>query len=600
MNNSPISRSENAVLNAWVEECIRLCEPDAVHWCDGSDTEYEMLMAAMLADGTLLPLNQEAYPGCYLHRSHPSDVARTEKSTYICTARPKDAGPMNHWMSPAEAKVRLTPLYSGSMRGKTMYVIPYIMGPVGSPLSKVGVEISDSPYVVVSMRTMTRMGTPALEQLGAEGTFVAGLHATGTLDPENRFICHFPEERLIWSINSNYGGNALLGKKCFALRIASAMARKEGWLAEHMLILELTNPQGERTYFAGAFPSACGKTNLAMLVVPEELAKEGWSARTVGDDIAWMHVGADGRLWAINPESGFFGVAPGTSSATNPNAIATVGENTIFTNVAVSDDGKPWWEGMDGPGAPCPYEYLTDWLGVRRAVADGGEPFAHPNSRFTAPARQCPSISPHWEDPQGVPISAILFGGRRDDTQPLVMEAFSWQHGVFLGSVMGSRTTAAAEGNVGILRRDPMAMRPFCGYHMGDYFAHWLEMGKRIPHPPSIFHVNWFRRDSENKFLWSGFGENVRALIWMQERIAGQAGAQETLAGMVPRPEDLHLEGLELSPQRLEAALAVFAAEWAQEVDAIENYYTTNFGDRLPTVLQKELAALRERLVGSE
>lgn len=595
MTDTPAFGSTNTKLNTWVAECAALCQPETIYWCDGSEAEYERLLATMLSDGTLSELNQELYPGCYLHRSDPTDVARTEKATFICTETEEAAGPMNNWLAPDEAKAKLTPLFAGSMRGRTMYVIPYVMGPVGSPLSKVGVEISDSPYVVASMRTMTRMGTAALEQLGADGEFVAGLHGMGTIDPNNRFICHFPEERLIWSINSNYGGNALLGKKCFALRIASAMARAEGWLAEHMLILELTAPDGERAYFAGAFPSACGKTNLAMLVVPPALAAQGWSARTVGDDIAWMRVGPDGRLWAINPEAGFFGVAPGTSDATNPNAMATVRQETIFTNVAVTDDGQPWWEGMDGPGVPTEHDYLTDWHGVRRPVQPGAEPFAHPNSRFTAPAKNCPSISPHWEDPQGVPISGILFGGRRNTTQPLVMEAFSWQHGVFLGSVMGSRTTAAAEGQTGVLRRDPMAMRPFCGYHMGDYFAHWLEMEARIPHPPTIFHVNWFRRDAENNFLWPGFGENVRALIWMWDRIRGTAGAQETIAGLVPTPEDLRLDGLEIPREQLEAALAVDPAEWAEEAEDIEEHYAL-FGDHLPGALREELTALEGRL----
>jgi phosphoenolpyruvate carboxykinase (GTP) len=469
------------------------------------------------------------------------------------------------------------------------------MGPLGSPLSRVGVEITDSPYVVLSMRTMTRMGTAALAQLGDSGEFVPGLHSIGTLDPEQRYICHFPEERLIWSVNSNYGGNALLGKKCFALRIASAMAREEGWLAEHMLLLELTSPEGDKMYFAGAFPSACGKTNLAMVVVPPALAEQGWQARTIGDDIAWMHIGQDGRLWAINPEAGFFGVVPNTSEATNPVAIETMRQHTVFTNVAVSDGGIPWWEGRNG-NAPIPYEYLTDWKGNRRAThAPEGEPFAHPNSRFTSPASNCPSMSPHWEDPQGVPISGILLGGRRNTTVPMVMEAFSWQHGVFLGSVMGSRTTAAAEGKVGILRRDPMAMLPFCGYNMGDYFAHWLAMGKRIPHPPQFFHVNWFRRDANDRFLWPGFGENVRALIWMRERILGRGEAIETPAGWVPRPNDLPLDGLEIDMAQLQAALAVHRDEWLAEADDIDQHFD-RFGDHLPSALREELATLRQRL----
>jgi phosphoenolpyruvate carboxykinase (GTP) len=586
----------NARLSAWVDECAALTRPDAVHWCDGSEREFDSLVAAMKRDGTLAPLNHDLYPGCYLHRSHPNDVARVEHATFICSEREEDAGPTNNWMSPADAKAKLSALFAGSMAGKTMYVVPYVMGPLGSPLSKVGVEITDSPYVVVSMRTMTRMGTAALEQLGADGDFVPGLHATGTLDPENRYICHFPDERLIWSYGSNYGGNALLGKKCFALRIASAMAKSEGWLAEHMLILELTDPQGEKTYFTAAFPSACGKTNLAMLVSP--LESEGWTVRTVGDDIAWMHIGDDGQLWAINPEAGFFGVAPGTSAATNPNAIATIQTNTVFTNVAVSDDGQPWWEGKDGD-APCPFEYLNDWKGVRRKVSDGGESFAHPNSRFTAPARQCPSMSPHWEDPRGVPISGIIFGGRRNHKVPLLMQAFSWQHGVFLGATMASRTTAAASGQQNVLRRDPMAMLPFCGYHMGDYFGHWLAMGQRIPNPPAIFHVNWFRKDADGKFLWPGFGQNVRALIWMRERIRNNAGATETAAGLVPTPDDLHLGGLNIPREQVAEALQVTPAEWVEEAADIETHFA-RFGTHLPPALHAELTALRERLAGKQ
>jgi phosphoenolpyruvate carboxykinase (GTP) len=471
-----------------------------------------------------------------------------------------------------------------------MYVVPYVMGPLGSPFSKVGVEITDSPYVVANMRIMTRMGRAALDQLDALGEFVPGLHSIGELDPSRRFILHFPEERLIWSYGSGYGGNALLGKKCFALRIASVQARDEGWMAEHMLILELQDPSGEKTYFAAAFPSACGKTNLAMMISP--LEKEGYRVRTVGDDIAWMRIGPDGRLWAVNPEAGFFGVVPGTSMETNPNALIAAHSNSIYTNVAVSDDGIPWWEGK-GEVAPAP---LTDWKGRRPWPGDA--PAAHPNSRFTAPARQCPSISTNWEDPQGVPISAIIFGGRRNTTVPLVMEAFDWQHGVFLGATMSSRTTAAASGATNVLRHDPMAMLPFCGYHMGDYFRHWLEMGKRIPRPPAVFHVNWFRQDAEGKYLWPGYGENVRALIWMLERIRGTADAKETITGYVPAVSSLHMDGLDIPRERLEQLLAVNPEEWEDDAESDESFFRT-IGDRMPEELLNEQAALKRRVAAS-
>jgi phosphoenolpyruvate carboxykinase (GTP) len=473
------------------------------------------------------------------------------------------------------------------MRGRTMYVIPYIMGPPGSLSSKVGVEITDSPYVVANMRIMTRMGQVALDQLNAGDEFVPGLHSVGDLSPERRFILHFPEERLIWSYGSGYGGNALLGKKCFALRIASVMARDQGWLAEHMLILELEDPNGAKTYFAAAFPSACGKTNLAMLISP--LENEGYKVRTVGDDIAWMRIGEDGRLWAINPEAGFFGVVPGTNCKTNPNAMETARTNSIYTNVAVSDNGIPWWEGKD-ENAPSP---LTDWKGNRPWT--GEAPAAHPNSRFTAPARQCPSVSPHWEDPAGVPISGIIFGGRRSKVAPLVYQAFNWQHGTFVGATMQSRTTAAAEGASDVLRRDPMAMLPFCGYHMGDYFAHWLEMGERIPNPPAIFHVNWFRKGADDKYLWPGYGENVRLLIWMLDRINGRADANETPIGYTPTPDSLHLEGLEVSRTVLEELLDVEKDEWTLKLAETDEFFQS-FGDRLPHELKSELTSLAARL----
>ncbi len=580
--------SANAELTAWVEECARLCQPDRVHWVDGSDAEHERLVAEMLASGTLHRLNAEHYPNCYLHRSDPSDVARTEHLTFISTTRQEDTGPTNNWMEPAEAKRKVGALFDGAMRGRTMYVIPYVMGPLGSPISKVGVEITDSPYVVANMRIMTRMGRAALEQLGPRGTFVKGLHSLGDLSPDRRFIVHFPEEKLIWSVGSGYGGNALLGKKCFALRIASVQAREEGWLAEHMLILGLESPQGETTYVAAAFPSACGKTNLAMLVPPA--TQPGWKVWTVGDDIAWMRPGPDGRLWAINPEAGFFGVAPGTSSKTNPNAIATLRANSIFTNVAVTDDGRPWWEGFDGETP----ERLTDWQG-RPWTRGSTEKAAHPNSRFTAPARQCPSISPHWEEPQGVPISAFLFGGRRARTAPLVFQARDWAHGVFVGATVASETTAAQSGAVGVVRRDPMAMLPFCGYNMADYWAHWLRLGPTLQQPPGVFHVNWFRQDAGGKFLWPGFGENLRVLRWVVERCRGGGTAVESPIGWVPAEGAIDTTGLAVSPDTMRDLLAVDPADWRQEAAGLSEFFA-RFGDRLPPELERQRQALIARL----
>jgi phosphoenolpyruvate carboxykinase (GTP) len=570
-----------------VDECAALTKPDRIHWCDGSDAEYDALVRQMLQDGTLELLDQERYPGCTLHRSHPNDVARVEDKTFICWPTREETGPNNNWMDPEEAKAKVRPLFDGCMRGRTMYVIPYVMGPLGSPFSKVGVEITDSAYVVANMRIMTRMGQAALDQLGPDGDFVPGLHSVGELDPDRRYILHFPHERLIWSYGSGYGGNALLGKKCFALRIASAMGRDEGWLAEHMLILELEDPSGEKTYFAAAFPSACGKTNFAMMISP--LENEGYKVRTIGDDIAWMHIGEDGRLWAVNPEAGFFGVVPGTNMETNPNALIAAHANSIYTNVAVSDDGIPWWEGK-GEDPPQP---LTDWKGRRPWT--GEEPAAHPNSRFTAPARQCPVMSPRWEDPAGVPISGIIFGGRRARTAPLVFEAFDWRHGTFLGATMASRTTAAAAGKSNVLRRDPMAMLPFCGYNMGDYFAHWLEMGRRMADPPAIFHVNWFRQDENGDYLWPGFGENIRPLIWMLDRIKGRGKAVETPIGKVPTPDALHLEGLDLSPERLEAVLAVRPEEWRTHIEGIREFFEP-FGDHMPREMWQEWEGLKSRL----
>ena len=574
-------------LERWVDEVAAITQPDRIVWCDGSDEEAQRLYELGLAEKTFYRLNQKAYPGCHLHRSHPSDVARTEHLTFICSRRQEDAGPTNNWMSPEEARAKTLPLFRGAMKGRTMYVLPYVMGPVGSPFSKVGVEVTDSTYVAASMRIMTRMGKVALEQLGNSEDFCPGLHSLGDLSPERRFILHFPEERTIWSVGSGYGGNALLGKKCFSLRIASWIGRQEGWLAEHMLILGLEDPSGQVWYMAAAFPSACGKTNLAMLVSP--LADQGYRVWTVGDDIAWLRIGPDGRLWAVNPEAGFFGVAPGTSDRTNPNMMAAIRRNTIFTNVAVTRDGLPWWEGINGTGP----DSLIDWRGNR--WSPGSDKAAHPNSRFTVPARNCPSMSPHWEDPQGVPISAIIFGGRRARVAPLVYQSFNWQHGVFVGAGMASETTAAAIHAVGVVRRDPMAMLPFCGYNMGDYFAHWLRMGERLPHPPLIFHVNWFRTDESGRFLWPGFGENVRVLKWIVERVQGKADGVETPIGFVPAPGSLDLEGLNLPAETMEELLRVDRDAWQQELAEQQRFFE-QFGERLPQEIWQEHAALAARL----
>jgi phosphoenolpyruvate carboxykinase (GTP) len=571
----------------WVNDVAKMTRPQKVVWCDGSEAEYEGLIERMLDDGTLMRLNQEAYPDCYLHRSHPSDVARTEHLTFICSPERDDAGPTNNWMSPKDARDNVGKLFDGSMQSRTMYVVPYIMGPVESPYSKVGVEITDSPYVAASMRIMTRMGQVALDRLGASDDFVPGLHSVGDLSPERRFILHFPEERLIWSVGSGYGGNALLGKKCLALRIASVMGRDQGWMAEHMLILGLEDPSGEVTYMAAAFPSACGKTNLAMLVSP--LEHLGYKVWTVGEDITWMQQGPDGRLWAINPEAGFFGVAPGTSMKTNPNMMAAIRRNSIFTNVAVTPQGEPWWEGMDGPVPP----QLTDWHGA--PWVPGKDKAAHPNSRFTTPAHQCPSISPHWEDPQGVPISAIIFGGRRARVAPLVYQSFNWQHGVFMGASMASETTAAATGAVGVVRHDPMAMLPFCGYNMADYFGHWLKMGQRAAQPPKIFQVNWFRTDAQGNFLWPGFGQNVRVLKWILERVRGGGKAVETPIGWIPSADGIECEGLDLPTSTLEELLRIDRADWEQEIVSQRKFFA-QFGSRLPHEIQAEHEALEQRL----
>lgn len=575
----------------WVDEMAATTRPDRIVWCDGSEAENARLTEQMLGDGTLHALNDDVHPDSFLHRSNPTDVARTEHLTYICSDTNEQAGPNNNWMSPSEARERVWPLFGSAMRGRTMYVVPYIMGPTESPYSKVGIELTDSPYVVANMRMMTRMGQVALDRIQKNEAedWVPGLHSTGDLSPDRRFILHFPDDRTIWSIGSGYGGNALLGKKCFSLRIASTMGRDQGWMAEHMLILELRAPDGDVVYVAGAFPSACGKTNLAMLKSPFE--DQGWSVRTVGDDICWINIGPDGRMWAINPESGYFGVAPGTSFKTNPNAMETVRRNTIFTNVAVTEDGRVWWEGMDGP----PPDHLIDWQG-NPWMPGSGTPAAHPNSRFTTPAMQNPAISAHWEDPQGVPLSAILFGGRRATTIPLVVQALNWQHGVFMGATMTSETTAAATGAVGVVRHDPMAMLPFLGYHMGDYWSHWLDMGRRASNPPSIFQVNWFRRDGEGRFIWPGFGENMRVLRWIYQRAKGRdADSRETPVGIVPTADGIGAAELGLTPQQTDALLTVDGAAWLKEAEDYAQYLE-GFGDRLPAEVRQEQRALVQRL----
>ena len=567
-------------LNDWVASVALLTKPDRIHWCDGSDSENAELIARMQADGTMVKLNAETHPNSWLHRSHPDDVARVEHLTFVCTPERDDAGPNNHWMSPADGHAQMDALFDGCMRGRTMYVVPYCMGPIDSPLSRCGVEITDSPYVVANMRIMTRMGAAALARIEREGSFVKGLHSIGELDPNRRYIMHFPEELTIKSFGSGYGGNALLGKKCHALRIASHQARKEGWLAEHMLILGLENPQGETHYIAAAFPSACGKTNLAMLIPPEGYRKDGWKVWTIGDDICWMRPGPDGRLYAINPEAGFFGVAPGTSKKSNPNALASIQSDTIFTNVGVTADNQPWWEGIDDGQQPA-----TDWQG--EAYDPGKRPAAHPNSRFTVSARQCPSWSPMAEDPHGVPISAIVFGGRRASLVPLVFEARDWAHGVLVGAAMGSETTAAATGAVGVMRRDPMAMKPFCGYNFADYFSHWLSFDKPGAKLPKVFHVNWFRKGDDGKFLWPGFGDNLRVLEWMIKRADGEVGAVETPIGNLPGESDLNLDGVELNGEARAKLFGFDADGWKAEFASIGDYLD-EYGPRMPAALKDE------------
>ena len=581
------------VLN-WLEEMKALCKPESVVWIDGSEEQLEALRAEAVSTGEMIKLNQEKLPGCYYHRTAVNDVARVEDRTFICTETEEEAGPINNWMAPKEMYAKLNKLYDGSMAGRTMYVIPYSMGPVGSPFSKIGIELTDSIYVVLNMDIMTRVGSDVLKALGSDGDFVKCLHAKKDVNPDERYIVHFPQDNTIMSVNSAYGGNVLLGKKCFALRIASYQGMKEGWMAEHMLILGLENPQGEVKYICAAFPSACGKTNLAMLIPPEYLKEKGYKVWTIGDDIAWLRIGEDGRLYAINPEAGFFGVAPGTSEKTNFNALAATKKNTIFTNVAINeDDMTVWWEGLD----KNPPENCIEWTGnkVNGKTYEGN--LANPNSRFTAPAVNCPCISKEFENPQGVPISAIVFGGRRAKTAPLVYQARDWNHGVFVGATMASETTAAATGAVGVVRRDPMAMKPFVGYNMADYFAHWIEMGAKMDSDkaPKIFHVNWFRKDDEGNFMWPGFGDNMRVLNWIVDRCDGKVDAVESEIGFLPEINDIDTTNLDISKEQLQELLSVDKAVWMEDVENQEEYFA-QFGDRLPAEIKAELETLKNNL----
>jgi len=577
-------------LAEWVDSVAQRTRPENIHWCTGTAEENAALVNRMLDTGDLLELDRESHPECYLHRSDPEDVARVEHLTYVCTTQRDDAGPNNNWMAPDEAHELMDELFEGCMEGRTLYVIPYCMGPINSPFARLGVEITDSPYVVANMRIMTRMGSEALARIEREGRFVRGLHSTGELDPERRFIMHFPEELQIQSYGSGYGGNALLGKKCHALRIASYQARSEGWLAEHMMIVGIENPEGETRYVAAAFPSACGKTNLAMLIPPEPYRSQGWKLHTIGDDICWLQPGEDGRLYAINPEAGFFGVAPGTSDKTNPNALAMLDREAIFTNVATTEGGQPWWEGL-GDGEPA-----LDWKGEPCESGDG--PAAHPNARFTVSIRNCPSYAAEADAPGGVPIDAIIFGGRRATLAPLVMEAEDWEHGTFIGAAMASETTAAATGKVGVVRRDPMAMKPFCGYHFGDYWAHWLKVGSKLKHPPKIFQVNWFRRDADGGFIWPGFSENLRVLEWILKRCRGEVGARQTPVGLLPQLGDISIEGLADAPD-MQTLLAFEPSAWVDELAQVGEYLE-GFAPRVPSALVERVHALRGELRGAE